>query len=294
MRIPAPSSTAERLALSVEQAWTGPRVAVPAFRGGTQKIVNAQLAFDDSPTGHRVAQNAMWSHVLRVTDGLIRLLKATEDARHPGSSLWQRSLIYFATDFGREKHRPTAGTTAFGTGHHLNNGVVLVSPRLKGNRVYGGVDPSTCLTYGFDRVSGAPAPGTVMGERDVYSAICGALPGGVQPGGGHVEGRAVSLAGPRHNSGPLIVGAVLLPALLLATFWGRREARALRAYLIATNMLLLALVPIMSGWSGLDVRGFEGLMQRLFALAIHPPIGVGAWFLAKQVREVASGSVLSE
>ncbi|MFY2559345.1 hypothetical protein ACN469_17060 [Corallococcus terminator] len=103
---------------------------------------------------------------------------------------------------------------------------------------------------------------------------------------------AFPLLDPRHNSGPLIAGAVLLPAILLATLWGRREARALRAYLIATNVLLLALVPIMSGWSGLDVRGCEGLLQRLFALVVYPPIGVGAWFFAKQVREVASRSVL--
>jgi hypothetical protein len=143
--------------------------------GGTQKVVNAQLAFDYSHSNHRVTQSAMWSRILRVTDGLIRLLKTTEDTAHAGESLWARSLIYVATDFGREKQRPAAGATTFGTGHHLNNGVVLISPRLKGNRVYGGVDPDTCLTYGFDRVTGNPAPGTVMGEADVYSAICGAL-----------------------------------------------------------------------------------------------------------------------
>lgn len=142
---------------------------------GTQKVVNAQLAFDYSHNNHRVTQSAMWSRILRVTDGLIRLLEQTEDSSHPGESLWARSLVYIATDFGREKQRPTAGAMTFGTGHHLNNGVVLISPRLKGNRVYGGVDPDTCLTYGFDRVTGDPAPGTVMGEGDVYSAICAAL-----------------------------------------------------------------------------------------------------------------------
>ncbi|MCE9669971.1 DUF998 domain-containing protein [Myxococcus stipitatus] len=95
------------------------------------------------------------------------------------------------------------------------------------------------------------------------------------------------LPDPRHASGPLIVGAVLLPTLLLAALWRQREARRLRVYLLATNGLLLALVPLMTGWSGLDVRGFEGLLQRLFALVIYPPIGVGAWFLAKQLRRTA-------
>ncbi|MDX2014623.1 MAG: hypothetical protein SFW67_30775 [Myxococcaceae bacterium] len=142
---------------------------------GRQLVTNAQLGFDYSHTNHRVTQSSMWSRVLRVTDGLVRLLKETEDTSRPGTSLWANSLVYVATDFGREKHRPSAGTLAWGSGHHLNNGVVLVSPLLKGNRVYGGVDPDTCLTYGFDRATGAPRPGTVMGEVDVYHAVCGAL-----------------------------------------------------------------------------------------------------------------------
>lgn len=143
--------------------------------GGQTKIVNANLAFDASHYNHRVAQHTMWSRLLRTTDGLIRLLKTTQDPSRPGSSFWANSLVYLATDFGREKERPAANALAFGTGHHLNNGVVLVSPLVKGNRVYGGVDPATCLTHGFDRITGAPAPGTVMSEGDVYAAISGAL-----------------------------------------------------------------------------------------------------------------------
>jgi hypothetical protein len=146
-----------------------------ATENGQQLIVNSQLGFDYSHTQHRVTQSSMWSRVLRVTDGLIRLLKQTEDSARPGTSLWASSLVYLATDFGREKSRPAAGALAFGSGHHLNNGVVLVSPLLKGNQVYGGVDPATCLTFGFDRTTGAPVPGTVMGEGDVYNTVCGAL-----------------------------------------------------------------------------------------------------------------------
>lgn len=33
---------------------------------------------------------------------------------------------------------------------------MLVSPLIRGNRVYGGVDPKTGLTYGFDRATGEP------------------------------------------------------------------------------------------------------------------------------------------
>ena len=52
---------------------------------------------------------------------------------------------------------------------------MLISPLLNGNRVYGGVDPQTGLTHGFDPNTGDPTPNTVMREGDVYSAICHAL-----------------------------------------------------------------------------------------------------------------------
>ena len=88
--------------------------------------------------------------------------------------MWDHSLVYFPTDFGRERTRPL-DRLAFGTGHHLNNGVLLVSPLIKGNRVYGGVDPDTLLTYGFDRETGEPDKGSVMVEEDLFGAVAHAL-----------------------------------------------------------------------------------------------------------------------
>jgi hypothetical protein len=88
--------------------------------------------------------------------------------------MWDRSLVYIATEFGRDKKRP-ADSASWGTAHHLNNGSVLISPLLKGNAVYGGVDPKTCLTYGFDPVTGAPDKNRVFNESDVYSVIAQAL-----------------------------------------------------------------------------------------------------------------------
>ena len=88
--------------------------------------------------------------------------------------MWDRSLIYVATEFGRDKTRP-AGAQSWGTGHHLNNGSLLISPLLKGNKVYGGVDPKTSLTYGFDPVTGAPDKNRTFYESDVYSVIAQAL-----------------------------------------------------------------------------------------------------------------------
>jgi hypothetical protein len=83
--------------------------------------------------------------------------------------MWDHYLVYIATEFGRDK------VATGGSGHHLNNGVVMISPRLKGNRIYGGVDTATGLTFGFNGDTGEPMPGTYMKERDVYSVAAAAL-----------------------------------------------------------------------------------------------------------------------
>ncbi len=139
-------------------------------------ITNPALAFDSSHNNHRLGQHVMWSRLLRVTDALITLLKETPDPQQlgGGSSMWDHSLIYVATEFGRTRTRPP-GFTRFGTGHYQNNGVVLVSPLLHGGRAYGAIDPHTGLTYGFGRGSGEPMPGSKMTESDVYSVVCEAL-----------------------------------------------------------------------------------------------------------------------
>lgn len=136
----------------------------------TERIINAPIAFDWSHRDHRGGQNAMWSRVLSVVDGLIDLLKATDvDGDPDNGKMWDKSLIYIATEFGRDK------VASGGSGHHLNNGSVLISPLLRGNRVYGGVDPNTCLTYGFDPQTGEAQPGTEMTEPHLYSAVAHAL-----------------------------------------------------------------------------------------------------------------------
>lgn len=138
-------------------------------------LVNSPLAFDFSHADHYATQNLMWSRILHIVDGLIDLLKnELVDGNPANGTLWDRSLIYVATDFGRDKVRPS-GSNSWGSGHHLNNGVLVISPLIGGNRVYGGVDPETCLTYGFDRVTGEPDPQSTLREGDVYSAICHAL-----------------------------------------------------------------------------------------------------------------------
>ncbi len=142
------------------------------FQDGAQdkELLHLPLAFDWSHNAHQGAQNTMWRRLLSVLDRLIQLLKEEDylgTAAH--GKIWERSLLYIATEFGRDRE-PTQGS-----GHNLNNGHVLLSPLLKGNRVYGGVDPRTGMTFGYDPRTGLADPGRQMQEADTYSAILGAL-----------------------------------------------------------------------------------------------------------------------
>ncbi|MCU0687027.1 MAG: DUF1501 domain-containing protein [Polyangiaceae bacterium] len=88
--------------------------------------------------------------------------------------MWDRTAIYVATDFGRSKNRP-ANAPEFGTAHDLNNGVVLLSPLVKGGTLLGGVDATTGLTYGFDPETGTPDQNRRTSEREIYAGILHAL-----------------------------------------------------------------------------------------------------------------------
>ena len=135
---------------------------------GTGEIVDTPLAFDFSHNDHLNAQQVMWARLCETVDGLIGLLK---DTPHGDGSMWDKSLIYVATDFGRTKTRPAGSLGGFGTGHDLHNGNLFISPMLKGNRVYGGFDPDTLQTYGFDPATGDPDTGVVMREGHLYSLV---------------------------------------------------------------------------------------------------------------------------
>lgn len=138
------------------------------------RVVNPPLAFDFSHNSHRAAQAVMWNRILSVADRLIDLLKS--EPFDDTQSFWDRSMIYFATEFGRSKRR-TANASEFGTAHDLNNGFAIVSPFANGNKVLGGVDPTTGLTYGFEPEDprGTPVPNRTMTEREIYAGILHAL-----------------------------------------------------------------------------------------------------------------------
>lgn len=135
-------------------------------------VLNPPLAFDFSHQAHRSGQAVVWNRIHQVIDGLITLLQGEDFG--DGTSLWDRTLIYVATDFGRIKSRP-ANASEWGTGHDLNNGVMVFSPLVPGNTFLGGVDPDTALTYGFDPETGDPEPGRTTAEAEIYSGLLGAL-----------------------------------------------------------------------------------------------------------------------
>jgi len=133
---------------------TGSSAAVTLTDPGTDGF----LAFDQSHQGHKSAQATHWDRALSVADKLIQLLSTAEysdDSGPTGTSLWDRSMIVFATEFGRDKW-DTGGS--FGTGHHLNNGLLMVSPLIHGDQSLGQADPNNGFICGFDPDSGAATP----------------------------------------------------------------------------------------------------------------------------------------
>lgn len=135
-------------------------------------MANPPIGFDFSHQAHRSTQAFMWSRLYEIAGGLMTLLQAEE--WRDGQSLWDRTMIYVATDFGRSKTRPSnAGD--WGSGHDLNNGLVLLSPMVNGNTVLGGVDSSTGMTYGFDPGTGTPDTGRTMTEEEIFGGMLGVM-----------------------------------------------------------------------------------------------------------------------
>lgn len=159
-----------REGLSAAVCW-GPGFAPSFLSDGT--ITDTPISFDFSHNDHVTTQNVMWSRVAGMVDALVRLLKETPT---DDGTLWDRSLIYVATDFGRERTRPAGAMGGFGTGHHLSNGNLFLSPLLRGNRVLGGVAANTAITEGWDPVTGERTPGrNEIREGHLYSIAASAL-----------------------------------------------------------------------------------------------------------------------
>ena len=90
---------------------------------------------------------------------------------------------------------------------------------------------------------------------------------------------------PRHGGHAAFIAAMIaLPILLTAALW-RRGGRALRTYFVATLMLLIAMVPVMSGAARIRTGSIRGLVQRVYTLTVFPPIAVAACVLARRLKD---------
>jgi hypothetical protein len=47
------------------------------------------------------------------------------------------------------------------------------------------------------------------------------------------------------------------------------------------------LIPIMSGASGINTQGYQGLLQRIAALVFFVPISVGSYFLIQHTKNLS-------
>ncbi|MEM6931231.1 MAG: hypothetical protein AAF602_30145, partial [Myxococcota bacterium] len=141
-------------------------------RDGDLELRQLTLGFDQSHTDHQAAQAFMWHRVFTLVDHLIALLSAEPFDDH--RSLWDQTVIYVATEFGRQRRRPP-DASVFSTGHDANNGALLISPRLRGNRVVGGVDPATLRTFGARPGSWSPDPAAELDASHVYATVLQAL-----------------------------------------------------------------------------------------------------------------------
>jgi len=93
------------------------------------------------------------------------------------------------------------------------------------------------------------------------------------------------LPDPRHAGHPVFVtGMLALPVLITLSLW-RRASPRLRAYFVATLLLLATMIPIFTGLTNIDRAAYRGLIQRVYTLTVFPPVAVGAWVLARRVRE---------
>ncbi len=92
------------------------------------------------------------------------------------------------------------------------------------------------------------------------------------------------LPDPRHAGQlPFRIAMFLLPILLTAALW-RRSGAILKAYLVATLIVLAAMTPFTSGNIGVDTTHIRGLTQRLYTLTVFPVVAVSALVLALRYR----------
>ena len=87
----------------------------------------------------------------------------------------------------------------------------------------------------------------------------------------------------RHGGFGLGMGVHLGPLLLALALRKRPHLRGLRVYLLITMVLMVVFFAIMMGVGQLVTRANVGIFQRVYALNLFPWIGIGAWFVKREL-----------
>lgn len=85
---------------------------------------------------------------------------------------------------------------------------------------------------------------------------------------------AFPLPDERHGGGALGAGLFALPLLLVLATVRSQVATWIRWYAVANLLLFVVVALLFSGAIGVDPAGNEGVLQRLLALAVFPPVAV--------------------
>lgn len=88
----------------------------------------------------------------------------------------------------------------------------------------------------------------------------------------------------RHGGFGLGMGVHLGPLLLALALRKRPDLRGLRTYLLVTTVLMIGFFAVMMGVGQLVTRANVGIFQRLYALNLFPWIGIGAWFVKRELE----------
>jgi len=97
------------------------------------------------------------------------------------------------------------------------------------------------------------------------------------------------LPDPRHaGQPPFVIAMFLLPILLTAALW-QGSGAILKTYLVATLILLAAMMAMRSSPAGVDTSHVRGLTQRLYTLTVFPVVAVSAIVLALRYRRQQLG-----
>jgi hypothetical membrane protein len=118
------------------------------------------------------------------------------------------------------------------------------------------------------------------------SLLCLAL---VSIGVASIAAGAFPLPDERHGGGALGAGLFALPLLLVLATVRSQVVTWMRRYVVANLLLFVLAALLLSGATAVDPTMNEGVMQRILALAVFPPIAVVSLAALRDHRRRAEG-----